>query len=61
MLRRTFAFVTAALSGVLLALLEPVLAASNAERLPLIALVAACFRSLLWLTNFVGGRRAERA
>jgi len=61
MLRGTFAFMSAALSGALLALFEPVLAASNAERLPLIALAAAGFRSLLWLTNFVGGRRAARA
>jgi hypothetical protein len=61
MLRGTVAFITAALGAVLLALFEPALAASNAERLPLIALLAAGFRSLGWLKSFVGVRRAGRA
>lgn len=61
MFRWTTTFTTVALSAMALALFEPALAASNAERLPLIALVAAFFRSPLWLTNFLGGRRVGRA
>jgi hypothetical protein len=61
MLRWTTALITAALGAIVLALFEPALAASNAERLPLIALLAACFRSPVWLTSLLGVRRAGRA
>jgi hypothetical protein len=57
MLRGTFVFITAAMSVVLLVLCEPAFAASNAERLPLIAVLAACFRSHRWFKTFLEGRR----
>lgn len=60
MLRRP-ALYTIALTAIFLALLEPVLALSDAPRFFCIFFLLACFRSPLWLPDLLSYGRMARA
>lgn len=61
MLRWAAAFFTIALTAVCLDLLEPVLAASDTERLLLIVVLAVLVRFPFWLTSLVANGRTGLA
>lgn len=60
MLRRKAPY-TITLTAILLALLEPVLALSDAPRFLCMFLLLACFRSPLWLPSLLSNGRMARA
>lgn len=60
MLRCTETVLIAALTAMLLALCEPVLAASDAGKILFICILIALFRSPLWVANYAGGGRQGR-
>jgi hypothetical protein len=61
MFRWATAVATVVVSAILLALLEPALAVSDAQRLLLILLILPLFRSPLWMTGFWAYQGCERA
>lgn len=60
MLRCTETLSIAALTAILVALCEPVIAASNAGKILFIALLLALFRSPLWLANLASSGKEGR-
>ena len=58
--RWAVAFATAAVTAILLALLEPALAVSDAERFLLIVTLLALFRSPFWVATFIDNARTDR-
>ncbi len=61
MLRCVPAFMTVALTAVLLALFEPALALSDTGRLVFLAFLVVLVRSPFWLASFFSYGRAARA
>lgn len=60
MLHGAVTFATITSSAVLLALLEPVFAAVDAEKLSLVFLLLAFLGSPLWLVGFLGNGRTAK-
>lgn len=60
MLRWTVTLLIAALTAILLALCEPVIAASEAGRILFICLLPTLFRSPLWLASLYASGREGR-
>ena len=61
MFRCAVAFMTVALTALLLGLLEPALAASDANRIFLVCFLLAFLRSPVWLTSLLGNGKAGPA
>ena len=59
--RCAVAFMRVALTALLLGLLEPALAAPDANRLFLVCFLLAFLRSPVWLTSLLGDRKAGSA
>jgi hypothetical protein len=60
LLNGTVTFATITSTAMLLALLEPIFAAVDAERLLLVFLLLAFLRSPLWLIRFCGNGRTAK-
>lgn len=61
MSRSAVVFATAAVTAILLSLLEPALAVSGAERFLLIVVLLTLVRSPFWFSTLIDNRRTEGA